>query len=528
MTKKYIFIHKKFYDLSSIKNNHPGGNLKIFECLENEKDCTALFESSHCMKDIHKIYEMMKSFEIPEQNYKEYGITNEVLEEKKLLPVFNFDNYHELAKEVKEEFKYNKNYKVNNFWYVKLSVLISLYLICFLKGLIFNKRENFLLNENCIFAFLSGIIWVNIGFCIMHDGSHYALFKTNYKNKKNYFLNALSYFFNFYFYKKDNKNIPLKQKNEDVPSNDQVCDNNQKIVKYEDTNNGFKKLTEKEKIKNTEKKNNDNKYLIFGLIKKTKRDSNINDILNSIWQGWSLWNSYIWFKHHTYAHHSFTGIFGLDPDLIHLRPMARKTNSDNKTIRFLISVQEKTIWIILFFLPGMFSGQIVSYLVGALRGHIWKVSISKVFTKTPIVEFVLYLISLCVLIFNKNLICVYFYLIGLNMMYALCIIPDHDTFESANENDKETNDWCEMQIRKSGNFCEDNLFFTELNGGINYQIHHHLFPTIAHCHYEKISRRIKEFCLRKNIPYVHHKSLIAVYYSYMKTIRFAAIVNKKE
>jgi fatty acid desaturase len=243
-----------------------------------------------------------------------------------------------------------------------------------------------------------------------------------------------------------------------------------------------------------------------------------NDVISSLWHGWALWNSYVWFKHHTYGHHSFTGIFGKDPDMIHARPLIRKSNDENRVIKFFSDMQHKIAFIFLFFAPGMFSGQILAYLIGILRGHIWKLGIADAFKCTPLYEKILYLISSVVLIFNSSYGAVLMYLLGLNINYAICIIPDHDTFESAVENDKETHDWCEMQIRKSANFCENSRLITELNGGINYQIEHHIFPTVAHCHYEKIAPIVKSFCIEKNIPREEKKSLLEIYYSYKKML----------
>ena len=40
---------------------------------------------------------------------------------------------------------------------------------------------------------------------------------------------------------------------------------------------------------------------------------NTNNILNKIWNSWGLWNHKIWFYHHVYYHHSFTGLEN-DPD----------------------------------------------------------------------------------------------------------------------------------------------------------------------------------------------------------------------
>ena len=423
---EYIFIHEKFYDLVKLKKSHPGGSIKIFDCIQNEDDCTALFESSHAMKDIDKIYQMMKIFEINEEDYPKFNITDEVVKSKKKEKKYKFDNYHRLAKKVREEL--SGDYKVNTFWYFKVFALIILYIFFYYHGLL---NSNFSTIYRMLSSFVAGFIWIYIGFCTMHDGSHYALFNTKSKS------------------------------------------------------------------------------LIFN-----------NDVVTSIWNGWGLWNSYIWLKHHVYGHHSFTGIFGKDPDIIHGRPVFRKSTSDNKVIRFFSTIQHKIILIILFFAPGMYYGQMLAYFIGMIRGHIWKVSIKDAFKKTPIYEFVLYLTSISILLFNSSYFAVWSYVVALNINYAICIVPDHDTYESTIENDKETDDWCEMQIRKSSNFCEESKFFTELNGGINYQIEHHIFPTICHCHYIKIAPIVKSFCKEMDFPHEDKKSLMEVYWSYQKMLNY--------
>ena len=47
----------------------------------------------------------------------------------------------------------------------------------------------------------------------------------------------------------------------------------------------------------------------------------------------------------------------------------------------------------------------------------------------------------------------------------------------------------------------------ELNGGLNYQIEHHLFPRIHHSHYPKIAPIVREFCHEHNIHYVHFPTI---------------------
>jgi len=38
-------------------------------------------------------------------------------------------------------------------------------------------------------------------------------------------------------------------------------------------------------------------------------------------------------------------------------------------------------------------------------------------------------------------------------------------------------------------------------GGLNYQIEHHLFPTICHVHYREISEIVKKTAQEFNLPY---------------------------
>ena len=50
-------------------------------------------------------------------------------------------------------------------------------------------------------------------------------------------------------------------------------------------------------------------------------------------------------------------------------------------------------------------------------------------------------------------------------------------------------------------------FLCFINGGLNYQIEHHLFPRIQHSHYPKIAPFVREYCLSKNIPYKHFPTI---------------------
>jgi fatty acid desaturase (delta-4 desaturase) len=76
---------------------------------------------------------------------------------------------------------------------------------------------------------------------------------------------------------------------------------------------------------------------------------------------------------------------------------------------------------------------------------------------------------------------------------------------SLNENryiqEKENNSFLRRQIETASNVGSTWLCF--FNGGLNYQIEHHLFPRIQHSHYPLISKVVKSYCEEKGIIYRH-------------------------
>jgi fatty acid desaturase (delta-4 desaturase) len=46
-----------------------------------------------------------------------------------------------------------------------------------------------------------------------------------------------------------------------------------------------------------------------------------------------------------------------------------------------------------------------------------------------------------------------------------------------------------------------------LNGGLNYQVEHHLFPRIHHSNYPTIAPIVRQFCKERELPYFHFPSI---------------------
>lgn len=81
---------------------------------------------------------------------------------------------------------------------------------------------------------------------------------------------------------------------------------------------------------------------------------------------------------------------------------------------------------------------------------------------------------------------------------GLIFAPNHKGMPMLKSNDKI--DYFSQQVITSRNICGG--FLTDIiYGGLNYQIEHHLFPSMPRNKLKNAKPIIEEFCRRKNIPY---------------------------
>jgi fatty acid desaturase len=110
------------------------------------------------------------------------------------------------------------------------------------------------------------------------------------------------------------------------------------------------------------------------------------------------------------------------------------------------------------------------------------------------------------------------YFIVINGLYYGNVFGNHDLY-STFENFYDGPDWAKRQICNSGNFMNSSVLWSFLFGGINYQIEHHLFPNMNNSHYRMIAPLVQQFCLEKNIPYIHKSTWFETYSDFIKRIQ---------
>lgn len=86
-------------------------------------------------------------------------------------------------------------------------------------------------------------------------------------------------------------------------------------------------------------------------------------------------------------------------------------------------------------------------------------------------------------------------------------------------NDISNGCWYKHQLKTTANWSCNNMFITQLLGGINHQIEHHLFQSVHHYHYPAIRKIVKQTCKEKDVPYHEFPNYLSALYSHYKLLK---------
>jgi len=249
----------------------------------------------------------------------------------------------------------------------------------------------------------------------------------------------------------------------------------------------------------------------------------LNNYLSSIIQSTTFLNHTLWSYHHVIRHHQYTGMLEYDPDMRNSKPFFRKSTQLSQS-KSELSDKYICIKLIVFniFLPGTLLGQSLLYNLWIHKKYLWKMKLPDIFGSTQdYLQYTLSFLYISLYISYAGLPYLYCYMVGLNLLYWIGSAPDHDMYDTHKQIEKHDKliDWGEMQVRHSGNFMNNYPLFTRYMGGINYQIEHHLFPSLSNHKLQGIAPIVKHCCQEFNIPYTSVDSPIEVFNQVIETYK---------
>lgn len=223
-------------------------------------------------------------------------------------------------------------------------------------------------------------------------------------------------------------------------------------------------------------------------------------------------SSFNWKVQHNVLHHTFTNVHEVDEDIASRGILRLTPEAPGKKIH-------RYQYIYAWFLYGLMTlvwvfikdfDRLQRYrkngLIRQVKGSYTKELAILILTK---VFYVSYIFGLPLLLTD---IPWYWLLTGFLLMHyvagfilAIIFQPAHVTTETSfpmpDDEGKLENVFAVHQILTTANFARESRLFSWYVGGLNYQVEHHLFPTICHIHYRKLSRIVEETAKEFGYPY---------------------------
>ncbi|MGZ3865649.1 MAG: fatty acid desaturase family protein [Bacteroidia bacterium] len=117
----------------------------------------------------------------------------------------------------------------------------------------------------------------------------------------------------------------------------------------------------------------------------------------------------------------------------------------------------------------------------------------------------------------------------LTTVFQLAHTVEGTTHPLPNETGVVENDWAIHQMNTTVNFSRKNRLISWYVGGLNFQVEHHLFPSISHIHYPAIAEITKTTAEEFGVPYLENRTLWDALRSHIATLqRFGKLPDINE
>jgi linoleoyl-CoA desaturase len=253
--------------------------------------------------------------------------------------------------------------------------------------------------------------------------------------------------------------------------------------------------------------------------------------------GGSIFN---WKLQHNLLHHTYTNIINLDDDI-----------DDKLILRFSPHTQVKWYHKLQIVYAFLFYGILTLYWV-TLKDFIQfnrytKDGVNKSTPEQNRIIFLKIVISKMIYFFGIIFVPVYFFSIPmwqvitgfllmhfiggqiLTLVFQLAHTVEGTTHPIPTADLTIENNWAVHQMNTTVNFSRKSKFISWYVGGLNFQVEHHLFPTICHVHYPEISEIVKTTAEEFGVPYLENETFMQAVASHVKTLhRFGKLPDINE
>jgi len=237
---------------------------------------------------------------------------------------------------------------------------------------------------------------------------------------------------------------------------------------------------------------------------------------------------YYWLHQHIIGHHPYTNVHNKDPDLTHESLFTKDIK--NNRVRYIENTEWKPLHIgqekmyypvsSFVFLSLSLLQPLECIFTNIYNKCVYIVPANLKLYLFNVLDILLYLFIVFVLPFQiwtpfyaiKHAILPY-YLLSIIFIFNSSVNHLHkDSVKGQNKN------WYIHQVTTSNNFGNHwPHYYTSI--GLNYQIEHHLFPAVNHCHLHDIQPIVKSLCEKHSIPYHHtggYKEAIMGVYEHLR------------
>ena len=215
---------------------------------------------------------------------------------------------------------------------------------------------------------------------------------------------------------------------------------------------------------------------------------------------------WMWYHEHVIGHHAYTNVAMKDPDIAHAPQLKR----EHESISWKKCHENQAIWADLLWFGGIATGlglNVISDLKTNLKLSYNNVvgynKLSRPRMFVHVLGRVLYIFVMFLWpFFRFPLLKAAIWNTIPNILFSCSFMINsqinHLTEECAHASD--TN-FLKHQVQTAQNFGCDSLFCFIFSGGLNYQIEHHMFPFVNHCHLPHLAPAVKLICTKHGVTY---------------------------